>query len=218
MSQGENISISKSQKLENNKENKNSDLDLLGLKSLITDHHSNPFIAYLNVNFLHNKIDSLREVLKESPIHILCVDETKLDHTFPDSQFKIEGYQYPPFRRDRNCHGGGKIVFVKEGLIVKRLENYEVFDPEIICLEMTINKNKWFLMFCYRPPNSKNKKYFFENVNKVLNLATNNYENIFLAGDLNIDINAKTKDTNNHLSNFIDNFSLTNFDKLQNML
>ena len=122
MSQGENMSISKSQKLENNKENKNSDLDLLGLKSLITDHHSNPFIAYLNVNFLHNKIDSLREVLKESPIHILCVDETKLDHTFPDSQFKIEGYQYPPFRRDRNCHGGGKIVFVKEGLIVKRLE------------------------------------------------------------------------------------------------
>ena len=32
----------------------------------------------------------------------------------------------------------------------------------------------------------------------------------FLAGDFNIGINTKTKDTNNHLSDFNDNFSLTN--------
>ena len=46
---------------------------------------------------------------------MLCVDETKLDSSFPDSQFKIDGYTppppfpllSPPYRRDRDNHGGG---------------------------------------------------------------------------------------------------------------
>ena len=37
-----------------------------------------------------------------SPTLILCIDEPKLDKTFPDSQFQIENYQYPLFPRDRN--------------------------------------------------------------------------------------------------------------------
>ena len=51
----------------------------------------------------------LREVLSNAPIDVLCVDETKLDSSFPDHQFKIEGYQFPPFRGDRNSKGGGKL-------------------------------------------------------------------------------------------------------------
>ena len=42
-----------------------------------------------------------------SPTLILCIDEPKLDKTFPDSQFQIENYQYPLFLRDRNWKGGG---------------------------------------------------------------------------------------------------------------
>ena len=33
------------------------------------------------------------------PIGILCIDETKLEDSFPDSQFIIENCQFPPFRR-----------------------------------------------------------------------------------------------------------------------
>ena len=42
---------------------------------------------------------------------ILSIDETKLDDSFPDSQFKINGYQFPFLRRDRGNRGGGKWVF-----------------------------------------------------------------------------------------------------------
>ena len=44
----------------------------------------------------------------------LCIDETKLDTSFPDSQFKIEGYQFPLFRKDGDSKGYGKIVSVLE--------------------------------------------------------------------------------------------------------
>ena len=43
-----------------------------------------------------------------------------------DAQFHIEGYQYPAFRKDCNKNGGGKIVYVKEGLIRKRIWNMRI--------------------------------------------------------------------------------------------
>ena len=51
--------------------------------------------------------------------------ETKLDDSFPDSQFKINGYQFPFLRKDRDNKGGGKIVFLRQGLIINRLKQLE---------------------------------------------------------------------------------------------
>ena len=77
-------------------------MDLEGLANLRKQYPSNPFLAYLKINFLHNKIDSLREILKNIPLEIICVDETKLDDSFPNQQFKTEGFQFPSSRRDKN--------------------------------------------------------------------------------------------------------------------
>ena len=49
----------------------------------------------------------------------MCTDKTKIDESYPDSQFKIDEYQYPPFRRDRNCKGSGKNVYIREVLLPK---------------------------------------------------------------------------------------------------
>ena len=106
-------------------------------------YSKNPVLGYLNTNSLRNKIVSLRSVFAKALIDILCIDETKLDNNFPDSQFLIENYQFPPFRRDRNSKGGGKIVYVRQGLISKRLKNFE----STICLELTISKKKWCILF-----------------------------------------------------------------------
>ena len=38
----------------------------------------NPFVGYLNINSLRNKIDAVSEVFKKVQIDILCIDETKL--------------------------------------------------------------------------------------------------------------------------------------------
>ena len=170
---------------------------------------NNPFIGYLNINSLHNKIVHLREICKKAPIDILCIDETKLDDSYPDHQFKMEGYQFPPFRRDRNSRGGGKMVFVKQGLIAKRLKNLETKQSETICLELKISKKNWCIIFAYRPPKS-NKKHFFDEMTQLLSKAVNSYDNIVVAGDLNIDTSINSKDSSNHLDDLNDIFSLTN--------
>ena len=48
----------------------------------------NPITGYLNINSLRTKIlKNLKDILNKAPIDILCIDETKLDETFPDTQF-----------------------------------------------------------------------------------------------------------------------------------
>ena len=70
-------------------------------------------------------------------------------------------------------------------------------------------------MYTYRPPNETNKKVFFDQLNKILDKAVNKYDNIFLAGDLNVDTGDKSKDKNNYLCDFMDSFSLNNLIKVK---
>ena len=144
---------------------------------------------------------------------MLYIDETKLDSSFPDHHFKIEGYQFPPLRRDRNSKGGGKMVFIKEGFIAKQMKNFETINAETICLELTINKRKWYILFAYPPPNTNKDDFFFE-ISISLNKIIDKYDNIVLAGDLNIDdIKSYSESSQNHLSDMKDVFSLTNLIK-----
>ena len=86
------------------------------------------------------------------PIDILCIDETKLDESFPNAQFTIESYQFPPFRRDRNKKRGKKMVFIRKEFLAKRLENFGTKSTEKICIEFLISKRKSCIIFTYRPP------------------------------------------------------------------
>ena len=68
--------------------------------------------------------------MKKSSLEITSIDETKLDESSPDQPFKIDGHQFPPLTRDRDKHGGGNVVFVKEGLIVNRIKEIEQINQE----------------------------------------------------------------------------------------
>ena len=136
-------------------------------KKLRKQYRSNPLIGYLNIIFLQHKIDSLREISKKSSLEIICVDEAKPDESFPDYQIKIDGYQFPAFRRDRDKRKGGKVVFVKEDLILNGIKEFETNKSETICLELTISNKKWFIMYTYRPLNETNKKVLFDELNET---------------------------------------------------
>ena len=179
---------------------------------LRNNYSSNPIIGYLNINSFQNKVISFREIIKKAPLDIICIDETKLDQSFPDSQFYIENYQFPPFRRDRDSKGGGKMVFIKNGLIVKRIKDLETKISETICIELTIAKKKWCIIFGYKPP-KQNNALFFQELTNSLNLVVNKYENIILAGDFNINLLDSNADPNNHFSILQDTFDLTNLVK-----
>ena len=79
------------------------------------------------------KINHLLVICRESPIDILCVDETKIDSSYPDAQFQINDYQFPSFGRDRNNYGGAKIVYIRQGLITRRLPKFETKVSETMC-------------------------------------------------------------------------------------
>ena len=67
-------------------------------------------------------------------------------------------------------------------------------------------------MFAYRPPNFE-KNSFFEETSNSLSLIVNKYDNILLAGHVNINLLDPNSDTKNHFSDLRDTFALTNLVK-----
>ena len=184
--------------------------------SLRKKYATNPCISYLNINSLRgNKFDSIKQLCDFAAPDVFCIDETKLSDDFPDAQFYMQGFQHPPLRRDRCAQknktqfGGGKIVYVKEGFIYKRLTKLETPTAETICIEITVNSRKWFIMFSYRPE-SIDRKLFFEETLASLEAATKVYENILLAGDLNVNFQAPKTDVKSYLSEMCDLYNLKN--------
>ena len=92
-------------------ENKDSDLKnkedlnpLSVVKNLGLKNGSKIIIGQININSILSKFNQLKElVLKHVDILVIC--ETKLDETFPSSQFHMDGFSLP-YRLDRNRNGG----------------------------------------------------------------------------------------------------------------
>ena len=49
------------------------------------------------------------------------ISETKIDGTFPDSQFLIKGFSVP-YRFDRTAKGGGISLYIREDTPSKRIK------------------------------------------------------------------------------------------------
>ena len=163
----------------------------------------NPLIAYLNINSLRNKVTDLGEILlKDLPLDYIVISEIKLDESFPNSQFKLNGYEVRE-RRDIHKHRGGLFEFARQDFICKRLKKYEPNCSECICSEFTISKKKWICFSIYRPPSTGNIKTFVEEMNEVISKALCKYENLIVMGDFNIDIKSSSSDTDK-LENFCD--------------
>ena len=125
--------------------------------------------------------------------------------------FTSRAIEYPAFRKDHIKNGGGKILYAKEGLIAKRILEYENINIETICIGITISKRKWCLTFAYRPPYQNIKATLFMELNKSLCNIARKYENILIIGNLNINYdNLKKADAHSHLSYLCDTFSLSN--------
>ena len=84
------------------------------------------------------------------------------------------------------------MIFIREGLIAKRLNAYEDSTFETICLEVAVSE-KWSITFAYKPPHYSKKDGFLKELNKSLSNITKKYENVLVVGDLHIDIQIKRK-------------------------
>ena len=151
----------------------------------------------------------MKDIVSVSKINILCIDESKLDRSFSGSQFKINGYHFPLFRKYQDSGGVGKRVVLPEGIVAKRLSHWESLSTESFCIERNIFKRKWCELFAYRPP-SFNKGEFFNKISNTFNKALKGCDNIIFADDLNIELLDPSKDISNHLSDLLDVFNLKN--------
>ena len=96
-------------------------------------------IDNLSINSISNNFDQLKFLVR-GKVDILVITETKLDSTFPTSQFLIGGYN-EPYRFDRNRNGGDVLIYVREDITDHKLSH----DIKGIFVELNLRKNKWLL-------------------------------------------------------------------------
>ena len=80
------------------------------------------------------------------------VSEMKQDNSFPVGHFLIDGYS-PPITLDRDIHGGGLMLFVREDIPCKFL-SLENKPMEGFYVEINLLKAKWLLCCSYDPSKS----------------------------------------------------------------
>ena len=111
------------------------------IKNLRLRNVNKVIIGNLNINSLPNRSDQLREfVLKYVDVLVITITETKLNDTFPTSQFLVTGFSVP-HRLDRNRNRGGIMIFILDD-IPSRVLTKHVFVDDIEGLFIELNFRK----------------------------------------------------------------------------
>ena len=152
------------------------------LKVIRTKNPNRIVLSHLNINSLRNKFDILTDQISGN-VDVMVISETKLDDSFPESQFKIPGYS-SSFRLDRDQNSGGIMVFVREDITVKFL-SFEDKPFETLFIELNFRKKKKLFSCSYNP--SKNHiSNDLQRLRNSLDLYSAKYENIILIWDFNL--------------------------------
>ena len=88
------------------------------------------------------------------------MSETKLDSSFPDSQFSIPGYRI--VRKDLNKNGRGILFYINKDIPFEVIESKQLpRNLEILTLEIILDKMKILLMGLYKHPTFNEKDFLF---------------------------------------------------------
>ena len=116
-------------------------------------HRKGMVIASLNVNSLLLHLDEVKLLLHEKGIHILAVNETKVDSKITDDLLEIEGFTL--HREDRSRNGSGVAVYVRNSIRHNRRMDLPDKTLELVCIEIEPVRARPFLIFAwYRPPSA----------------------------------------------------------------
>ena len=110
------------------------------LKNLRNKNTNMIIFGHLNINHIVNKFESLVYLIK-GRVDIMLCSEIKTDSSFPQGQFRIEGYS-PPFRKDRDRNGGGLLLYVREDIPSKEVMVKLPIDVECLFIEVRIQSKK----------------------------------------------------------------------------
>jgi exonuclease III len=147
----------------------------------------------LNLPITEGELTSLAKFVNCAPI-LLCgrIAHTACDQTIKNSEVEIHGYDL--VRHDRNRHGGGVAIYIRDIIPYSERKSLILDNIEAICLEIKKPNTKPILISTwYRPPNSNTKwldrfEFFLQNVDNE------NIETV-ITGDLNIDLLPKENES-----------------------
>ena len=115
---------------------------IMQLKNVRLKNISRMIIGNLNVKLIPNKFAQFQEIVLKY-VDIFILTETKLDDSFPTSQFMVYGFS-KPYWQDRNRNGSGIMIYIRDDIPSKLLTKH-VFPDDIkgLFVELNFRKNKW---------------------------------------------------------------------------
>ena len=149
------LNLEKSGKTSYNKEiNNNERCVLEQLREIRIRNPKKVTMGHLNINSIPNKFEGIMGIVGKD-LDIFLISETKIDDSFPNTQFYFDGYS-KPHRKDKKLGAGGLLLYVNENIPNRSLSEHTLPDDvEIMCIEINLKKQKWIILGIYRPPNMK---------------------------------------------------------------
>ena len=118
-------------------------------------------VCHWNLNSLTAHNYSKRTQLKAYTLiykhDFICLSETYLDSSTPDSLLEIDGYNLIRADHPDNIKRGGVCIYYKESLPVRVLST--PYLKEALLLEMTDNNKKIIVSVIYRSPSQSNREF-----------------------------------------------------------
>ena len=158
-------------------------------------------MGHLNINSVRNKSEALTYII-DNNTDLLLISETKLDDSFPTTQFQMEGF-IVPYRYDRNGKGGVLLLYIREDIQYKLLISKSKCNIETLSVAVNLRNRKWFLNSSYNPHQNL-ISYHLECLNRLIDEHSNSFDNFIFIGDLNVSTN------HNSMINFCDLNGLRN--------
>ena len=128
-------------------------------------------------------------LIKDFKGQVIFLTETKIDSSYPNTQFRIEGYNI--YRKNTIEGGGGVIAYFSSSLPTKKLKLPKKFTTiEILAKESKFGRHEVVVLRIYRPPKAVGKDYYLKlenELNDVIMWASNTKQFVVITGDLNLD-------------------------------
>ena len=104
------------------------------------------------------------------------ISETKIDDSFPATQFLVEGFR-TPYRLDRNGSAGGILAYTCEDIPSKLIPT-DFSNREGFFLGLNLRKKKWVLR-CSYSPHSNFIETHMDSIRKVLDSLSEDMKILF---------------------------------------
>ena len=164
----------------------------------------------MNINSLLSKIDELREIARKTRATVIGITESKLDGSVLDGEINIDGYEL--VRSDRNRHGGGVACYIRSDISFNVRGDFSS-EIENIFFDILLPKTKPILIgILYRPPEQSK---FLDNLSTSISQTCSfNEQEVYILGDLNINLINSQKHTPNGIKRYKEFCSLHGIEQL----